>query len=149
MLFLCPRETGGYLYFERMIKLDKTKYVASLAGAFLLLAFEFFYGNGEAVIMTMVAFLFFIALDWISGIRAVKKDDTYASKYGIDGGFRTFFMLLLPAGGHMLDVVLNLPGIVFGILAFGLLYHVVQSMTANCLRAGWGDWIPIPVLNSN
>lgn len=127
--------------------MEKTKYVASTIGAVLLPVFEYLYGSGDTVVALMAALLFFVAMDWISGIRAARKDNTYASKYGIDGGFRTFFMLLLPAGGHLLDVVLSLPGIVFGIFAFGLLYHVLQSMTANCIRAGWGDWIPIPVLN--
>ncbi|MUG25406.1 holin [Paenibacillus macerans] len=128
--------------------MDKIKYFVSAAGAFLTPAFEFFYGSGEAVIGIMSAVLFFIAMDWISGIRAAKKDDTYASRYGIDGVFRTLFMLLLPAGGHLLDVVFGLPGIIFGALAFGLIYHVLQSMTANSIRAGWGDWLPLPVLNA-
>lgn len=128
--------------------MDKTKYVVSTAGAFLVPAFEFFYGGGDAVTAIMSAVVFFIVMDWISGIRAAKKDDTYASRYGIDGVVRTLFMLMLPAGGHLLDVVFNLPGIIFGALAFGLLYHVLQSMTANSIRAGWSDWLPLPVLNA-
>lgn len=87
----------------------------------------------------MAALMFFIAMDWISGVRAAKKDNIYGSKYGIDGVFRTFFMLLLPAGGHLLDAVLSSPGVVFGMLVAGLLYHVLQSMTANAVRAGWAD----------
>ncbi|SYX87709.1 Holin (fragment) [Paenibacillus alvei] len=35
----------------------------------------------------------------------------------------------------------------FGALALGTLYHVLQSMVANSIRAGWGDWLPLPVLN--
>ncbi len=128
--------------------MDKTKYVVSTAGAFLVPAYEFFYGGGDAVTAIMSAVVFFIVMDWISGIRAAKKDDTYASRYGIDGVVRTLFMLMLPAGGHLLDVVFNLPGIIFGALAFGLLYHVLQSMTANSIRAGWSDWLPLPVLNA-
>ncbi len=81
-------------------------------------------------------------MDWISGVRASKKDKTYASKYGIDGIFRTFFILLLPAGGHFLDMVLGINGIIFGALGTGVLYHIIQSMTANSIRAGWGEWIP-------
>lgn len=127
---------------------DKIKYVFSTAGAFLVPAFEFLYGSGEPVRAIMAAVIFFIIMDWISGIRAAKKDDTYASRYGIDGVVRTMFMLMLPAGGHLLDVVFNFPGIIFGAFAFGLLYHVLQSMTANSIRAGWGDWLPLPVLNA-
>ncbi|WP_245796532.1 hypothetical protein [Domibacillus antri] len=39
------------------------------------------------------------------------------------------------------------PGIVFGLLSFGTLYHIIQSMTANALRAGWGEWFPDWILN--
>ena len=60
-------------------------------------------------------------MDWISGVRAAKKDETYASEYGIDGIFRTFFILLLP--------------------------HTIQSLTANAIRAGWGRWFPEWLLN--
>ncbi|MEK3942247.1 hypothetical protein [Paenibacillus sp. FSL H3-0310] len=48
-------------------------------------------------------------MDWLSGIRACKKDNTHASKYGIDGVSRTFFMLLLPADGYFLNMVFGLP----------------------------------------
>jgi len=94
----------------------------------------------------MTALVFFIVMDWLSGSRAARRDNTYASRYGIDGIFRTFFMLLLPAGGHLLDVVTGLPGVLFGVFAVGLLYHTIKSMTANAIRAGWADWLPISVL---
>lgn len=98
--------------------------------------FEFLYGVGPAVTSIMSALIFFIVLDWISGSSAAREDNMYASKYGIDGIFRTFFMLLLPAGGHLLDVVIGLPGVLFGVFAIGLLYHTIKSMTANAIRAG-------------
>ncbi|WP_206108512.1 phage holin family protein [Paenibacillus thiaminolyticus] len=126
---------------------DKWKVFFMSAGAVVVPAFEFMYGAGEAVIAIMTALLFFIAMDWLSGIRAAKLDNTYGSRYGLDGVSRTFFLLLLPAGGHLLDVVFGLPGIIFGALAIGTLYHVLQSMIANSIRAGWGDWLPLPVLN--
>jgi phage-related holin len=126
--------------------LTKTQFAASGLGAIIVPVFDFFYGEADAVVTIMVALLFFIVMDWLSGIRAAKKDNTYASKYGLDGIFRTFFMLLLPAGGHLLDMVFGLPGVIFGALAVGTLYHVLQSMTANSIRAGWGDWLPISVL---
>lgn len=122
-------------------------FLAVLSGAILMPIFEFMYGIGEAVMYTMTALLFFLVMDWIAGIRASKKDGTYASKYGIDGVFRSFFILLLPAGGHLLDKILGAPGVLFGLLAFGVLYHIIQSMTANSIRAGWGAWVPAGILN--
>ncbi|MFX3633713.1 MAG: phage holin family protein [Candidatus Pristimantibacillus sp.] len=122
--------------------------VWATVGAVLVPVFEFFYGAGEAVVTAMVALLFFLVMDWISGVRAANKDNSYASKYGIDGVFRSFFMLLLPAGGHLLDQVFSVPGIVFGAFTAGLLYHIIKSMTANAIRAGWGDWLPLTVLEA-
>lgn len=127
--------------------MDKWKVFISGVGAVSVPAFEFLYGQGETVIGIMTAVLFFIVLDWMSGITAAKMDNSYGSRYGLQGIWRTFFVLLLPAGGHMLDVVFNLPGLIFGALAIGTLYHVLQSMVANSIRAGWGDWIPLPILN--
>lgn len=117
-------------------------------GAIFVPVFEFLYGAGEAVVTSMIALTFFVVLDWLSGSRASKKDNSYASRYGIDGIFRTFFMLLLPAGGNFLDDLFSLPGILFGALTAGLLYHVINSMIANAIRAGWGDWLPLNVLEA-
>ncbi|TCZ76058.1 holin [Paenibacillus albiflavus] len=128
--------------------MDKWKVFFGSVGAVLVPIFEFMYGDGEAVITLMTALLFFVIMDWISGIRAAKKDNTYSSRYGlVDGLPRTFFILLLPAGGHFLDAVFGLPSIIFGVFAMGTLYHIMQSMIANSIRAGWGDWLPIPILN--
>lgn len=118
-------------------------YAAAITGGFFLPAFEFFYGVGNGVTYGMTALVFFIVMDWLSGSRASRKDNSYASKYGIDGVFRTFFMLLLPAGGHLLDLFIGLPDILFGIFVGGLIYHTLKSMTANAVRAGWADWLPI------
>lgn len=127
-----------------MEKVDRT--IAAVTGGFLVPTFEFLYGGGPAVISAMTALVFFIAMDWLSGWSAAKKDGSYASHYGIDGISRTFFMLLLPAGGHLLDVALGLPGVLFGVFAGGLIYHTIKSMTANSVRAGWADWLPIAIL---
>jgi len=126
---------------------DKWKAIFVSAGAIVVPAFEFMYGQGEAVVGIMTALLFFILMDWLSGIRAAKLDNTYGSRYGLDGVARTFFILLLPCGGHLLDVIFGLPGLIFGAISLGTLYHVLQSMIANSIRAGWGDWLPLPVLN--
>jgi phage-related holin len=131
-----------------MVKMmeQSQKIWAAVAGALFTPLFENLYGSSETVRAIMAAIAFFIFMDWMSGTRASKKDKTYASKYGIDGVFRTFFILLLPAGGHLLDMASRLPGIFFGLLSFGVLYHVIQSMTANTIRAGWVDWVPINIL---
>lgn len=118
------------------------KVFSYFVGAIAVPAFNFFYGGGPMASALMIALLFFIALDWITGIRAAKKDMSYASKYGIDAVFRTFFVLILPAGGHLLDKAFQLPDVLFGALCIGVLYHVLQSMTANAIRAGWGNWFP-------
>ncbi|WP_313894297.1 phage holin family protein [Psychrobacillus sp.] len=118
------------------------KIIPLLFGAVFIPLFEFFYGKGEVVIYTMTALAFFNVMDWISGTRSAKKDKTYASKYGIDGVFRSFFILMLPAGGHLMDMISGVHGVFFGILSFGVLYHLIQSMTANSIRAGWGKWVP-------
>jgi len=81
--------------------------LAEFTGAVGVSVFDFLYGEGDITRALMIALLFFAIMDWISGIRSAKKDLTYASKYGIDGVFRSFFILLLPAGGNLLDTVLG------------------------------------------
>lgn len=128
--------------------MNKGQVIWSGVGAAVLPLFEFLYGSGRPVIIAIIALAFFILLDWLSGTSAARKDNSYGSKYGIDGVKRTFFMLLLPAGGHLLDLLFGLPGLLFGLFAASLLYHTIRSMTANVIRAGWGDWIPVNVLNA-
>lgn len=128
--------------------MTKDHFIFTTIGALFVPVFEFMYGVGEAVYTAMIALLFFIVMDWISGTMAAMKDKSYGSSYGIDGVARTLFMLLLPAGGHLLDLVFKLPGILFGALTAGLLYHVIQSMVANSVRAGWGNWLPLNVLEA-
>lgn len=91
--------------------------------------------------MVMVLLALLIFMDWLSGIRAAKIDNSYSSEYGIAGIWRTAFILFLPAIGHLLDRILNLEGVIFGLFAFGIIYHVLNSMTANSVRAGWEKWI--------
>jgi len=122
------------------------KFWVVLTGAVITPAFNFLYGSGETSMAMLAALVFFLVMDWVTGIRAAKKDNTYASSYGIDGIFRSFFILLLPAGGNLLDKAFQLPGVLFGALCIGVLYHILQSMTANAIRAGWGNWFPEKVL---
>lgn len=105
------------------------------------------YGDSKIVLPIMVALVFFIFMDWLSGISAARKDNSYSSKYGLSGIPRTIFILLFPAGGHLLDQALGLPDFLFGLFAFGVLYHTLQSMGANVIRAGWGDYIPNWILD--
>jgi phage-related holin len=140
-----PRADRGYFILGGIF-VSKEVTVASGMGGGLLPVFEYFYGNGTAVLGAVAALAFFIMMDWLSGSSASRKDKTYASHYGIDGMFRTFFMLLLPAGGHLLDELLGTPGVIFGIFVAGLLAHTIKSMIANVVRAGWANWLPIGAL---
>lgn len=73
--------------------------------------------------------------------------EKYLSSSGSFLAVVSVFILLLPAGGHLLDKVLGTLGVLFGLLAFGVFYHIIQSMTANSIRAGWGAWVPEGILN--
>lgn len=119
-----------------------SNFIAGSAGAIFVPAFHFLYGEGSIRYLAMLLFVLLITMDWIAGYRASKKDGSYASEYGIAGAFRTAFMLLMPATGHLVDGIFGLPGIAFGFLtvAFGL--HIWRSMTANVARAGWDKWVP-------
>lgn len=59
--------------------MTKSQIAASAVGAVAVPVFDFLYGEAEAVVTIMVALLFFIIMNWLSGIRAAKKDNTYAS----------------------------------------------------------------------
>ena len=85
--------------------------------------------------------------DWIAGSKAAEKDGIYASEYGIAGVGRTAFILMLPAIGHQIDKISNLPGLIFGLISAGIVYHTLRSMTANAVRAGWDRWVPTSVID--
>jgi phage-related holin len=123
------------------------KITSAFIGSIVTPVFSFLYGDGVVTLYIMLALALFICLDWIAGIRASRKDETYGSHYGIDGVFRTFFMIMLPVGGNFVDMIFGLPPVFFGLLAGGLIIHTIQSMTANAIRAGWGTWIPEWALN--
>ncbi|WP_188068591.1 phage holin family protein [Brevibacillus brevis] len=109
--------------------------MAVTAGVFLTPIFQYFYGKDRQDIL--IVFLFLIALDWITGISASKRDKSYSSEYGISRIPRTLFLIALPAVGNMLDRVMGTPGFLFYGVTFGLIYHTWTSLTANAHRAGW------------
>jgi phage-related holin len=111
-------------------------------GAFIVPVFQFFYGEEPIKYPILALMVLLIALDWISGSRASKKDGSYASEYGIDGVFRTAFIIGLPAAGNLFDYIFHLPGVFFGLFSFGIVKHTLNSMTANVVRAGWDRWVP-------
>ncbi|RNB72191.1 phage holin family protein [Brevibacillus panacihumi] len=111
---------------------------AAAAGATLAPILQYFYGSDRQDIMTVLCMT--ISLDWITGIHAAKKDDTYSSEYGLARIPRTLFLLSLPAVANMLDRVIGTPGFLFFGVTFGLIYHTWTSLTANAARAGW----PVP-----
>jgi toxin secretion/phage lysis holin len=106
---------------------------------------DFFYGADRQRIF--YALIIVIFLDWLSGIRASIKDKTYSSEYGINGVFRTLFILFFPALANLLDQAMNTPGFLFYGVSFGLIYHTWDSVTANSIRAGWGKYIPKSVID--
>lgn len=111
---------------------------AATAGALLSPFFRYLYGEDRRDILAVL--LFVIALDWVTGVQAAKKDETYSSEYGLSRIPRTLFLVSLPALANLLDRVMGTPGFLFYGVTFGLIYHTWTSLTANAHRAGW----PIP-----
>lgn len=132
---------------------DKFEKGAALLGpvGFFL---NFVYGVGNLIWIAILVLV--TLLDWISGIRASKKDGTYTSEYGKAGLLRTLVMFILPVLGNVIDIALgttlNVQGFEFGIFFYaltgGLIYHTAMSAAANFKRAGWEKWVPINVLES-
>lgn len=120
--------------------------LAGVIGAFFMSIFTFMYGDSQLAIAGMTIYMFLIVTDWISGYRASKLDGSYSSEYGIQGAYRTVYLLLIPALAHLVDEIMNTPNIVFGFILIAFGQHIWNSMTANVYRAGWGKWVPISVL---
>lgn len=140
-----------YACFSKGVDDLKNEYILAAAsgslGAFLASLINTVYGDHVFVVPAISLYIGIITLDWISGFSASRKDGSYASEYGIDGAFRTLFLLIAPALANLADILLGTPGTVFGftVLAFGS--HIFKSMTANVYRAGWSVWIPVKVLD--
>ena len=118
---------------------------AAATGFVLAPYIDYFYGEGRNDILAVL--IFFIIMDWIAGIAAAQKDHTYSSEYGINGIFRTLFILAFPAGSNLLDRAMGTPGFLFYAITFGLIYHTFQSVIANAYRAGWKRFIPQQAVN--
>lgn len=125
----------GYLF---NVKIGAAAFLASGVGGFL----TWMYGGTTYNLLCMAALTLIIAFDWISGSVASKKDGSYASVYGLQGLTRTLVMLLLPVFGVLMDQIFSMPNLIFLLFWGGLMYHTMNSMTANFTRAGWDKLIP-------
>ncbi|WP_369899727.1 phage holin family protein [Bacillus manliponensis] len=103
---------------------------------------------GETNVIWICILMMIVVLDWITGSKAAKKDGTYSSQYGIEGIARTVVLFLLPSFAHLFDLALKLPDFFFFMVTGGLIYHIFNSFTANCVRCGWDKWIPVWLLES-
>lgn len=119
---------------------------AGTAGAVVLGILNFMYGTG-ITLTAMGIFTIFLVLDWLAGRAASKKDGSFASEYGVNGGYRTAFILIILFAAYRVDVTLGTPYVVFGYLLLNFGLPLWRSMTANVYRAGWEVWIPQSVLN--
>jgi phage-related holin len=99
-----------------------------------------FYG-GELYVWFIVALALPVVFDWISGSIAAKKDQSYASAYGIQGLVRTAVLLAIPAWASVMDKLFS-TNFLFFMFWGGILFHTLISMTANFKRIGWNVWIP-------
>ena len=116
----------------------------------VLLAPAFHFLNGPEPVKYLVLTLYttLMVMDWIAGYKAALKDGSYASEYGIDGGFRAMFLLGVPAAGNLIDSIAGMPMIAFGFLTGSVGLHIWKSMTANSVRAGWDKWVPTWAMNA-
>lgn len=116
--------------------------VGSGVGTFLSLVY------GKTNLIWIFILMMVVGLDWITGSKASKLDGTYSSQYGIEGIARTVVLFLLPCLAHMFDIAFKLPDFFFFMVTGGLIYHIFNSFTANCVRVGWDKWIPTWLLES-
>ena len=129
--------------------------LAGTAGAAVLSVFNALYGTGITLTLALI-FMGVLVLDLISGRAASKKDGTLASEYGINGGYRAAYILLLLSLAYRADTLLvGELAIDTGYPIYPIFYYLIvnfgmpmwRSMTANVYRAGWDIWIPQSVLN--
>ncbi|MDC6267707.1 phage holin family protein [Lysinibacillus fusiformis] len=114
----------------------------SSVGAFGLMFFEYGFGAVKAVLVAFLLYLVLIALDWLTGTSAAKRDGIDTSAYGIEGIKRTVFLICLPVIARLLDVIMHTEVIVTGIVIAVLSRSIARSVIANTKRAGWDKWLP-------
>lgn len=119
---------------------------ASVISGGLGTALSLLYGKTNLIWISILMMV--VGLDWITGSKASKLDGTYSSQYGIEGIARTVVLFLLPCLSHMFDIAFKLPDFFFYMVTGGLIYHIFNSFTANCVRVGWDKWIPTWLLES-
>lgn len=115
--------------------------VVGATGTAVMMMVNFMFGTG----ITRTAGLIFLAvltLDWLSGRAASKRDGTMASEYGINGAYRSAFMIGIIVLAFRVDVALGLPYILYAYFIFNFGLPTWKSMTANVYRAGWERWVP-------
>lgn len=133
------------MWIERVI--HETEFIVTLIfGALIAPVVTFLFGDHALNFTLVTAMILAIIADWISGTRASKKHNTYGSKYGVNGVFRTLFIFVFMAIANSVDLIFNSPGVVFGTFTLGVLYHVLHSAIANAIRAGWGSHLPEDLL---
>ncbi|HHK5547701.1 phage holin family protein [Bacillus sp. FSL K6-0273] len=120
--------------------------VASVISGGLGTIFNFLYGKSNLIWIIILVWV--VVLDWITGSKASKLDGTYSSQYGIEGIARTVVLFLLPSLAHLFDIAFKLPEFFYFMVTGGLIYHIFNSFTANCVRIGWDKWIPTWLLES-
>lgn len=122
-------------------------YLSGIA-ALLLAIFGAMYGDGEVTRAGMFLLVILIAIDWVSGFNAAKKDQIDTSSYGIEGLYRTMVLLLLPAVAHFIDIFFYTYGVVSYFMIAALARHLTKSFIANVHRVGWTQWVPTPTLEA-
>ncbi|MED1664567.1 phage holin family protein [Brevibacillus laterosporus] len=119
--------------------------IAALVGAVVLPWIDILYGAERREVLFF--FCLIIGADWLTGVCASKREKTYSSDYGIRKGIpRTLFIFLLPIIANFFDAALKTPGFLFYGVIFALSYHTWISVTANTVRAGWGQFVPTSVM---
>lgn len=147
----------GLNFKKEGVKVDYIKAFIAILGGFTVPFFQYLFGEGETRTIMIALLMILIVMDWIAGSQASEKDGSYASEYGIQGVYRTVFIIMLPVVGNLADRILIdyistlqihlfgfiIPFTFFGLLLFGLYWHISKSAVANAVRAGWANWLPV------
>lgn len=121
--------------------------VVSGISASILFFVSSLYGEGEIVRAGMTLIFFQLAIDWITGTSAAKRDNIDTSQYGIEGIKRSLVVLLIPACAHLIDTFMYLGGLAVYFAIAALARSITKSIIANLYRTGWTTWIPVDLLD--